>query len=278
MTPGARRLMLQNNKDALAPHTGWSQSGNLICQKATPLPGSPAAGNVVKMQVCFPKCGVYTIQFDVGAQAQVPGQVSQLVFADITWIVNGTAVKRSVSVISGTTISGVGEAVNVNVFDASPPGSEVGVAGFVYPVTINVSPGLRPAQSQQPFYDIPNPDGESPYFGVCAFQVDPASSLIVYFPQQGTLFTGGPPTALPSADGILKPIGATSIHVSVGNANGNPIASQEAQVAIQNIGRLYDPRDGFQWQPMPPSAFSAQLFNHSVTDPYIFSVTLGIDG
>lgn len=278
MTPGARKLMMQNNARELNSQTGWSQSGNLVCQNVAPLPGSPPGGRVVKMQVGFPKCDVYTIQFEVSQQAQLPGKVGQLVFADITWIVDGTAVRRSVSVISGTTISGVGQACNVNVYDASPLGSEVGVPGQVYAITINISPGLRAAQSQQPFWDIPNPDETDPFYGTCAFQVAPASSLVVFFPQLNTLFTGGPQTALPTALGTVKQIGATSVHVTVGSVGGAPIADQAAQVAIQNIGRLYDPRNSPQWQPLPPGAFAAQLFNNSVADNYIFSVTLGIDG
>jgi len=278
LTAGAKRLMMQNNAHNLQPQTGWSQSGNLVCQNVAPLPNSPPGGRVVKMQVCFPKCDVYTIQFEVSHQGQLPGQVGQLVFADITWIVDGTAVRRSVSVISGTTISGVGEACNVNVYDASPPGSEVGIPGLVYAITINISPGLRPAQSQQPFFDIPNPDPADPFFGLCAFGVPAASSLVVFFPQLNTLYTGGPATAFPFANGTVKQIGATSVHVTVGSVGGAPIPDQAAQVAIQNIGRLYDPRNSPQWQPLPPGAFAAQLINNSVADNYIFSVTLGIDG
>jgi len=278
MTAGAKRLMMQNNAHNLQPQTGWSQSGNLVCQNVAPLPNSPPGGRVVKMQVCFPKCDVYTIQFEVSHQGQLPGQVGQLVFADITWIVDGTAVRRSVSVISGTTISGVGEACNVNVYDASPPGSEVGIPGLVYAITINISPGLRPAQSQQPFFDIPNPDPADPFFGLCAFGVPAASSLVVFFPQLNTLYTGGPATAFPFANGTVKQIGATSVHVTVGSVGGAPIPDQAAQVAIQNIGRLYDPRNSPQWQPLPPGAFAAELLNNSVADNYIFSVTLGIDG
>jgi hypothetical protein len=275
LTAGAKRLMMQNNAHNLQPQTGWSQSGNLVCQNVAPLPNSPPGGRVVKMQVCFPKCDVYTIQFDISHQDQPVGGIGQLVFADITWIVDGTSIRRSVSVISGTTISGVGEACNVNVYDASPLGSEVGVPGLVYGVTINVSPGLRAAQSQQPFYDIPNPDPTSPYYGQCAFPVPPGE-LLVYFPQLNTIFNGG--VTAPSATGTLKPIGATSIHVTVGNESGDaPIANQEAQVIIQNIGRIYDPRDSPQWQPMPPGAYAAQLVNNS-TSTYVFSVTLGIDG
>jgi hypothetical protein len=209
MTPGARRLMMQNNAKEMNPQSGWSQSGNLVCQNVAPLPGSPPGGRVVKLQVCFPKCDVYTIQFDVSQSEQLAGKVGQLVFADITWIVNGTSIRRSVSVVSGTTISGVGEALNVVAYDASQPGSECGVPGLVYGVTINVSPGLRAAQSQQPIWDIPNPDDISPFFSLCAFGVPPASSLDVFFPQQATIFTGG--NRIPSAAGEIKPVGATSV-------------------------------------------------------------------
>ena len=122
--------------------TGFSQAFKLICQQASPT-GS--------MQVCFSKADVYTIQFEVSSVFQVPGQSGQITFADITWSVNGTNVKRSVSVCSGTSISGVGEAVLVRVYDGSPPGSEVGIGApdpASYTVTVNIAKGLRGAQSQ----------------------------------------------------------------------------------------------------------------------------------
>jgi len=288
MTPGARRLMMQNNTKEINPQTGWSQSGNLVCQGPTvpANPGQPAAGNVVKMQVCFPECCVYTIQFDISQQYQALGNAGQLVFADINWTINGTSVRRSVSVMSGTTISGMGEAVDVRVYDGSPPGSEVGLPGQVYAVVINIAPGLRPAESQQPFYDIPYPENAGPfstYLGTCAIPVAAASSYQLFFPQQDTFLSAGglfPPNRPPTTGGKLKPIGATSIHVTVGSINTppHPILNQEAQVIIDNLNRVYDPRDCPLWNPLPPGAYAATLVNNSATDPYVFSVTLGIDG
>lgn len=263
--PRLRQLERNNDKE-MNPQTGWSQAGQLICQQTSP---------VVTFQVCFPEANVYTVQFEISRQLSASGQSGQLTFADLEWIVNGTTVRRSVSVISGTTISGVGSSVNVKVYDASPPGSEVGVPGAKYTVTINISPGLRPAQSQQPYYAIPNPlVGAGSFFGKNVFVVPPASSFQVFFPQLGDVFYRNIPNTL----GQPKPIGATSVHVAVGSAGGLPILNQEAQVQIDNVGLLYDPRDSPQWQPIPPGAYAVTLFNNSGADTYRFSVKLGIDG
>jgi hypothetical protein len=267
MSRSAEKLMLRNNAKELAGggQKAWSQAGPLVCQQLSP---------VVTLNVCFPEPGVYTVQFEISTLLQEPGQSAQLTFADVLWSVNGTNVKRTVSVISGTTISGVGEAVYVRVYDASPPGSEVGVAGAKYTVTINISPGLRPAQSQQPYYDIPNPSTIlTGFFGKCAFPVSGGDTVQVFFPQ-AEIFYKSPPTTT----GLPIPIGATSIHVTVGSSDGSVIADNQAQVRLDNIGRLYDPRNSPQWQPLPPGAYAATLLNNSVGSEYIFSVTLGIDG
>src|ERR1700730_5152431 len=261
--PRMRQIERNNNK-AMDPQTGWSQAGPLICQHELP---------TVSMQVCFPDANVYTVQFEISKQLSASGQSGQLTFADLEWIVNGTTVRRSVSVISGTSISGVGSSLNVKVYDASPPGSEVGVAGEKYTVTINVSPGLRPAQSQQPYYSIPNPDPVSAFFGKNVFAVG-ATPIQVFFPQLGKIFYQQPPTAT----GQPKPIGATSLHVSVGSVDGSPIANQEEQMTIDNVEMIYDPRDSPQWQPIPPGAYAVTLTNNSVGHIYRFSVKLGIDG
>jgi hypothetical protein len=268
MSRMAEQQMLKNNAQALVGggQKAFSKAGKLICQQLHP---------VVTFDACFPTPGTYTVQFEISSLIQAPGQSGQLTFADIIWSVNGTTVKRTISVISGTTISGMGESVYVKVYDASPPGSEVGFPGITYTVTINVTPGLRPAQSQQPYYDIPNPNAIlTGFFGKCAFPVDAASTVQVFFPQ-AEIFYQTPP----STTGVPIPIGATSIHVTVGSSDGTPILDNEAQVRLDNIGRLYDPRNSPQWQPLPPGAYAATLINNNAsTSEYIFSVTLGIDG
>jgi len=268
MSKSAFDNMMRNNPQSEPPRNSWSQSGRIFCQQQNP---------TVTCQACFPKPGIYTVQFEISDIIQAAGQSGQLTFADIVWSVNGTNVKRTVSVISGTTVTGVGDAVFVRVYDGSPPGSEVGVAGVAYTATINISPGLRPAQSQQPYYDIPNPDATlTGFYGKCAFPVTAASSLQVFFPQTTGLpwFSG---TAY-STGGSPRSIGATSIHVAVGSEDGTAIPDQGAQVEINNIGRIYDPRQSPQWHPIPPGAYAVTLFNRSVGSTYVFSVTLGIDG
>ena len=267
MSQSALRQLERNNKNELqgGGKKSWGQSGKLICQQLHP---------VVTLNACFPEPGPYTVQFEISSLIQAPGQSGQLTFADVVWSNNGMNVKRTISVVSGTTISGVAEAVYVKVYDASPPGSEVGFPGITYNVTINVAPGRRSAQSQQPYYDIPNPDATlTGFFGKCAFPVIHGVPVQVFFPQAEVFYL-----TPPSTTGTPIPIGATSVHVGVGSTDGSVIADNMAQVRLDNIGRLYDPRNSPQWQPMPPGAYAATLINNSSASTYIFSVTLGIDG
>jgi hypothetical protein len=251
---------------------GWSQAGKLICRSSSP---------IVPFQYCFPEASVFTLQFELSNIPVLynaePGNVGPMVNADIEWIVNGTPVHRSISILNGTSISGVGESVKGKIYDSSVqantsvPPSEVGINGQQYTATVTISPGLRGSQSQQPFYAILNPDITSIYWGKPVYQVDGASSLTLFFPQD--VF----PPISPVNGGVTKVIGATSIHVSVGSLDGTPIDNQEAQVILQS-GLVYDPRDSPQWQPLIPGVTSVTLKNNSVGSDYLFSVKLGIDG
>jgi hypothetical protein len=274
MSAAAFRNMMGNNPQSQTDGA-WSQAGKLICRRRSP---------IVPFQACFPRPSIYTLQFELSSIPVLynaePGNVGPSVQANIEWIANGTPIHRSISIINGTSISGLAESVKGIIFDtsvqanATVPPSEVGIDGMPYTATVNIIPGLRAAQSQQPFFAILNPDDTSIYWGKNVYQVNTASTLTLFFPQD--VF---PPIA-PINGGITKVIGATSIHVSVGSTGGTPIANQEAQVGYSN-GLLYDPRDSPQWQPLPPGTTSVTLFNNSAggsAATYFFSVKLGIDG
>lgn len=232
------------------PKTGWSQSGKLICQN-TP------AGPSVSLQALFPEPETYTVQFDVSNAITAPGQPAQSTAADILWSVKGNTVRRRVSVVSGMSISGTAEAVQVRAYDTTFVGGEGGVAGEPYTVTINLSKGLRAGQSQQPYYTPQNLlPGAGSDTGQGVWRLAPGGTAAIPIPAQ---------------------IGATSVHVVVGSQDGSAIPDNAAQVIQDFVGIAYDPRIEL-WVPISQGVTQISLKNNSVAQNYIFGVVLGIDG
>lgn len=229
--------------------SGWSQSGKLICQNT---PSAPT----VSLQCQFPEPDSYTVQFDVSNIVGFPNAPGQSTTADLIWSVKGNSVRRRVSVISGMSITGTAEAVQVKAYDTTFPGGEAGKPGGPYTVIINCSKGLRSAQSQQPYYIPPNNIDGDPKEGLGFWPVPAASTQAVPIPEQ---------------------IGATSVKVVVGSLDGTPIPDQAAQVQQDFVGVPYDPRIAL-WVPVLQGATQITLINNSVAQNYIFAVFLGIDG
>lgn len=116
---------------------GWSVSGEL-------LPG--ADDESVVLQAQFQHIGYYTVQFQLDIPPGAVGEAGSIYcLADITWTVEGNSITRRVSLGNGTTVSGMGQSVNVEIFDFSQPGG-----GARYRVTANLAPGARPTSGSNP--------------------------------------------------------------------------------------------------------------------------------
>jgi hypothetical protein len=122
---------------------GWAQSGTLVTHQNSGL---------VKCAVeKFDRCAVYTVQLglNTGDSDGRPFQAQ----AEVTWSINGTPIRRVVSVSQGCSISGVTESVDVRMYDATPEFGE-DQTPFQYVGLINVAPGPRAATTLPPFLRI----------------------------------------------------------------------------------------------------------------------------
>lgn len=137
------------------PTPAWSVSGTL----ATP----DALGNTptleVGLQQTFAEPGTYTIEFDV---VSMPPALSPSAAAEATiqWTVKGNLITRKVTIASGVSISGTGEAIRIVIVDASD--NNVGTASYEYKVTALVTKGVRPTNPGYPI--LVEPVLESSFF------------------------------------------------------------------------------------------------------------------
>lgn len=232
---------------------GWSKTVDL------------ASGNVDlngTLQVNFDEAGEYTVQFTVDNLvdlAGVPGLINPR--ADITWTVEGNPVRRTVSIANGTSVSGVGQACKVEVYDE--PLSAGGGGSWGYTVGITLAPGLRAATQTQPQL---NPD------------LGMAGAL------GSILVAGGTSVTLP----VPQDVGATSIYITATGRNaGVPLVMTSANVVVRHINALavmddkaYNPIDA-GWVPLAASTNQYVLenaFGFGSGNDILFSVTFGIDG
>lgn len=150
----------------LTPLTGWSKTDRLL----------PGTTDTVQAQVRFKKGGYYTVQFRVVLPA---GAVPERVFilADVIWTVAGNAIPRTVSLINGATISGMGESVTVIVRDLSDPSEAV---NGPYIVSMSIAEGARPGTASQPIFGINMDDFNPDKRGITPV-VSGAAGLVIDF-------------------------------------------------------------------------------------------------
>lgn len=220
---------------------GWGTSGTLR---------TTDRANKVSMQAVFSDPGSYTVQFDMIDNSTV---LQARAKALVLWSVGGVEVSRQINVHSGASISGVGQGVRVIVTDDSKIFG--GFDNYDYNVAITVSKGTR-ADIEQP-----------PTLSVIALPETSTSNIIL---------------AATSVDIDLPPnVGAISVNVAVGSADGSVIADQQVQVLQRNdsagqILSMQDPRM-WPWIPLLPAARQLRIINRTAVS-IRYAVTLGIDG
>jgi hypothetical protein len=242
---------MHNRKD-------WAQSGELAVQ------GTRAVG----LQATFdPNDGkVHTVQFIVATpQApwggnpaaplpQLPLDGAFVAYAKIQWSVNGSDITRVVSVVNGMSIAGVGEAVKVSCYDATP--IDVGniTPGTLYGVTATVAPGTRGSNINPPYW------------------APPLTAPIAV------------PASTSNRQTIPQNIGANALNILFAqqDAGGLPIVPPDMFVVFIGPGGLnlgvYTPTSADEWVPIPPLAQAFQINNASTTQALTYTYYLGIDG
>ena len=131
--------IFKGNPESLTNLKGWSASGTLLC-----------GGNKgVVLAANLKTTTAYTLQFYTSGIAA--GVTNTFTLAEITWSVKGNSVRRLVSVINGMAVSGMGEGVNVKIYDWS----NAGLTPSTYVASVLLAPGVR-GTSQRPFLEIDN--------------------------------------------------------------------------------------------------------------------------
>ena len=237
-------------------YSGWSASGDLISKDSIP---------AVQLQANFQDPTPYTVQFAVTNLHATNGSSNVGAYnptAEIVWSVEGNSVRRVVSIINGTSVTGVGQGCRVTVRDQTPPGDVSVEMG--YTVSILVAPGVRPATQGQPIlvplildiYGRTNPG---------AVIVDPETYVDIQIPENA---------------------GVTTVAISVSSLTGMvPAVITDANALVAHTNalndiKLYNPKD-FQWVSVGPETTTIRLFNYFtiVSNTQLFyNVTFGIDG
>lgn len=202
----------------------------------------------VQMQAEFLAAEYLTVQFDViPPESTGPSLGIYDTVADVAFTVQGGGtVRRTLSIGSGTTISGPGQNCTVTMRDQSNP---VIGGGSEYTVMAQVAPGSHPTSASPPtLRGFPS--------------VVPIAPL-------GFIFLKIPPDA-----------GVTSAQVYVVNAtNTNRVTA----VAVQgnDLGvhlKEYDPNTQPGFVTITPGSTAVLIFNLSAAETYDAQITWGIDG
>lgn len=280
--PGAPMPQDSDYVDMPKGPDGWSANGQLLTVNYT---------KSINLQAQFGEPGDYTAEFAFSPTLDSQGFARMQAEALITWAIEGNFVTRRISVTNGASITGVAQAVRIQIFDVSNPGATP--ANIAYGVSVQVTKGAR-ATTMQPPTLIPHP-----------FVNDQAVNPVTQPYAQGSYLIapeGG--AGAGNSDGFtIIPVppdaGVISIFVTVGfgvGPLGNPPAGYQAQgtapvipddmLSVLPFGGAdsaqYDPRKYPTWVPIVPGTQRVQLMNAMPpggTNPTVqFFVAFGIDG
>ena len=231
------------------PQSGWGVRGQLTNCNESITQG---------LQAVFPTSGPYTVQFSKRPNAAAVNPT--VTEALIIWTTNGIQISRYITVIDGTSISGTAEAVQVTLFDKTPPNIPGPAAnpdaGLKYDVAAVVASGVRAANSIPPvlLLSIPSSGGRAWQFPV---------------PAGGTV----------NID-IPQDVGARGVRVSVESPTLTSIPEQGIivnQMVDSTPVNGYDPRS-HDWEPVT-GATSLQLRAKAGLGFSVFcTIVLSIDG
>jgi hypothetical protein len=222
--------------DWMHRQSGWAQSGPLYTGQSN---------SIVKLMVeRFDRASVYTVQLGLNV-LDGDGQPVQAQ-AEVVWSINGTPIRRVVSISQGCSITGVTESARVTVYDVTPQvdGSTV----YEYFALINVAPGPRAATTLPPF-------------------------LRVWPSTQQLLASGTTAVQVPDNAGVI------GFRLSV-FAQGNAGA---LVVMTDNLGTVYDqynvaPGQNNIFVPIAPGATVVTITNNDTANPINISGQWAVDG
>lgn len=195
--------------------------------------------------------GQYTVQFEITQppDATAPFGIIFYVQALIKWKVYGQQLQRVITVVNGASITGVAEAVDVQLVDVTKDFTFVGLNN-PYKVGATLSRGTR-ANVQQP---------------------------AVLQEQKGVLLAHGVSVIfdMPSDAGVISRY-ITVVGVS-GAINPTDVVAQDILPAPSSDASQNYPLIQTGWVPMSSGAQGVQIVNNSSTESVLVNVFWGIDG
>lgn len=222
---------------------------NMTASQLTPMvSGQQSFGNSLNRTGL--EAGTYTLQFGIRDITQAPLLPSQppsipTVQAIINWKIDGQQQRRVISVVSGASISGVCEAVDVSIVDKT---SNPTLAGFTYNVQVTLSKGMR-GNVQQPPALLDSLATLVPNAGLLVHLVPPDSGVISVF----LLIDAGVPAI------------ASDFQLVMTDPSGGVVYAASTPATLG------------QWIPLVPGTAALQVFNHSAT-PALVTLLWGIEG
>lgn len=217
--------------------SGWQQNGGLTISDPS---------KTVAMQADFrdSPAQVYTVQFSV---IKFPTFGNFSAVATITFKIEGALVTRKVSVGDGVSLSGVGQAIDVDIVDTTQAIASPGAGDYTIQVT--VSRGVRPSNGQPPVL-VGDNVGSVAASGSSTFSI-PTGSGIKYLQVY-----------------IASPTEANSPSIAL--------------VTFKNAGGIsvltYDPVNYPDFIVIPPNAAEVTVDNLSTTKSMLLAYAWGIDG
>jgi hypothetical protein len=221
---------------------GWSASGTLRREEPD---------RIVSLQANFKSAEQYTLQFSIEypeVPAGATGTTETKAIAEIAWSVAGNTIYRMVTISNGMSISGVGQGVQVRIYDATDPTGDPSSEGWEYKVSVQVSPGVRASDSIPPLF----------YPRLALKTNVPAGITLPY--------------------DVDQKMGAKSVFVSPQWAvagSGTIIMSGNGGAVTIAQYPLVEPG---QWLPIAPGTDQILVYNRAGSSALSFTIMYGIDG
>jgi hypothetical protein len=228
---------------------GWSAAKRL-------LPGGRL--DALAFQTGFPEIGVYTIQLGLlQSYVHSPTETTRA-RAEIVWSLRGNNVRRLVDCVSGLSISGLAESVNVKIYDDS---NFNGNAQSAYNVSLQVGRGVRPAVERPPTLVASEDSVNDSGYYITTF-ADPQEVVIA-----------------PVDSGIISVMVTVSPNVGQVVPEYGVIVEQRNGTGVgSTLLKRYDPRQA-DFVPLAPGTNAIWLIQDPVSVLTNFwTVTYGIDG
>lgn len=214
---------------------GWSQT--------TPMNTSdPSGKNGGLFSNILDTASDFTVQFGVQG---APASQRYNCQAIVSWQLNGNMVQRRVSVVSGMSITGRGQGVQVQLVDVT----NATAPGIDYVVTTLLSRGLRAFGC-----------GMCPFLFETFQTVTAGSSIIVNVPTDSGIY-GAQVLAVSSTDPMVAPL----VRVVAQNNAGDPL-------------QAWDPSIVPGFVQLPPFREQIEIENTSATDDVFVTVLWGVEG